>query len=383
MMDIVLVAPHSPQAVGYEDQDEFIEYAEYHHHYCRELSRKGHNVEFWHLGPENSTTEHDFGHKIRQFKTVSLPIIDLELSPELYSALLDSHIDIVHFHSLHSMENWIPYFILNFIDVGVAAQNHGPELNSSKLSARILYTILDILIPGRTGVLSVNKNELDNLQKYISAQQFEYIPNGIDTSKYSPKDKISSRKILGLDEDSNYVLYVGRITQSKGVNYLIDAMEGLSANLLLVYGGGDEDLLSKYKSSSPSNVKFIGPVDDESLLRYYDAADVCVFPSINEGFGVVCLEAMASQTATIGTDAHQEGRQQHLIDGENSLVVSRRSSSELRDAIVHLLSDQDFRQKLAIQGRDHVEQNFSWKQVGNKMEEIYKNILEDEYNPYS
>lgn len=373
-MDIVLVAPHSPQEVGYKNQSEFVEYAEYHHYYCRELSERGHNTEFWHFGEESNTIEHEFGHKIRQFKSFRLPIIDVEVSPEFYLSLSRSDVDIIHFHSLHSMENWVPYILMNITNVGMVAQNHGPELDSSKLTAQILYNILDLLIPSRSGILSVNRNELDNLRKYVSAQQFEYVPNGIDTSKYAPMDKYESREHLGLDTELDYVLYVGRITQSKGVRYLIDAMEDLPANLLLVYGGGDQDLLEEYKATSPSNVEFIGAVDDELLRRYYDAADVCAFPSVNEGFGVVCLEAMASETATIGTDAHLEGRQKHLIDGENALVVSRKSASELRDAINHLLSNQDFRRKIATRGRKHVEDNFSWEIVGDRMENLYMNV---------
>lgn len=374
-MDIVLVAPHSPQAVGYDTQSEFISFAEYHHQYCRVLSKRGHNVEFWHLGPRTTTTTHEYGHKIRQFHAFKTPIIETEISPQMYKHLVRSEADIFHFHSFHSIENWPSYLLMNIYNRDVVGQNHGPKLNENKISAQILYDILDFVFPDNSIILSVNKKELENLSDFIDGSNYKYLPNGIDTEKYYPKDQNASRQDLGLEEDQDYVLYVGRISPSKGVEYLIKAVEQVPATLLLVYGGGDEELIDHLQSIAPPNVRFIGSVDDDTLINYYTAADVCAFPSINEGFGVVCLEAMACQTAIIGTYAHQQGGQNHLIDGENSLVVSRESSEELRENILTLLSDDDLRDKIAKQGREHVVQNFSWDVVGDRLEESYHNLL--------
>ena len=373
-MRILSIVPHSPAAVGYSSQVEFVKTSEYHHELCRAVADRGHDIEFWHYGSTGRTTTHDYGHTIRQFRAYNRGTFGSEISPSLYCALLRSDADVVHIHGIH-MTNHIPIYLIEQLRSHTfVVQNHGSALDTSKALAKLWYTTLQLILPPSTKVLSVNDDEASNLRSFSVGRSVQYLRNGVDTEKYAPIKMARARDELGLQSDTQYVVsVVGRISRSKGLTYLVSAMEDVPATLLIIYGGGDDDQrasLEQQAAESDASVEFVGSVYGNDLVRYYNAADVCAFPSTAEGFGVVLLEAMACGTPTVGTTAHQGG-QGHLEDERTGLVAETESASSLAKQINRILSDASLREQLSEEARLATVDRFGWDVVADELLSIY------------
>lgn len=115
--------------------------------------------------------------------------------------------------------------------------------------------------------------------------------NGVDTSHFVPAAQWA---------DDGYVLFVGRVERSKGIDTLLEAAAGASWPVKVVGVGSQLERVRRAKST---NVELVGEVDDAELIRLYQRASVAVFPSLFEGYGLVALEALACGTPAVVSDA--------------------------------------------------------------------------------
>jgi len=145
--------------------------------------------------------------------------------------------------------------------------------------------------------------------------------------------------------------------------------------------GGKGVLLDHYQEMAASlglkdNVEFAGFIPDEEIADYYSQTSVFVLPSISslqEGFGIVALEALACQTPVVTTDI--VGVAQDLKQIQGGIVTSPRDTQKLADAITQILSDVEMQKEMGQRGRKLVEEKYTWKDVANSMEKVYKEIL--------
>ncbi len=135
-------------------------------------------------------------------------------------------------------------------------------------------------------------------------------------------------------------------------NHLTDSLE--SANL---YG----------------NFRFLGKIKDEMLPAVYNCADVFVLPSIQEGQGIVLLEAQASGKPVVAFDVG--GVNEAVRNNETGILVKRGSTNELADALLKLLGDKILREKIGANGRRFVSENFTWDLCAQKMLKVYHEAL--------
>lgn len=130
---------------------------------------------------------------------------------------------------------------------------------------------------------------------------------GINTDFFRPMDV--DRSEWRVEEDERVVLFVGRIAEEKGLEYLIHAMEGLDATLLLAGEGPDRERFEQLADEvAPNRVRFLGWQDYDALPALYNIADVFAFPSITtetweEQFGYAMFEAMACGTPVVASDS--------------------------------------------------------------------------------
>ena len=98
-----------------------------------------------------------------------------------------------------------------------------------------------------------------------------------------------------------------------------------------------------------------------------------VLPSIQEGQGIVLLEAQASGKPVVAFDVG--GINEAVQNGETGLLVERGNIEELADALLKLLTDKGLREKLGVNGRRFVTENFTWDICAQKMLKIYREVL--------
>lgn len=183
------------------------------------------------------------------------------------------------------------------------------------------------------------------------------------------------------------VLFSGTLTEKKGVYSLIDAwplvIAGLPAARLHLFGKDGvsatgapvtESLLSRLPESIRPTVQFHGHQPREQLLMRLRTARVAVFPSYAEAFALAPLESMAQGCPTIYST---RGSGSELInDGEDGLLIDPSNPTEIAAAILRVLRDDDFAQRLGLAGLARVKSEFALSNMVERNESFYSGCVE-------
>lgn len=211
----------------------------------------------------------------------------------------------------------------------------------------------------------------------------EIISMGVDLSKFNPsKYDESIKKRYGIN--GPFLLFVGRLSEKKGVKYLIEAMSGIVKRFpnvkLLIIGDGEEkdNLLKQAKKTGlfNKNIIFTGAIPNSELPKYYATADIFIGPSIvgkrgdTEGFGLVFVEAIGSGCATIGTDL--PAISDIIIDGKTGFIVKQKSSEGISNKVIELLENKKLHEIIKKEGREYVLNKFDWNIIKNKYGDVIK-----------
>ena len=212
-----------------------------------------------------------------------------------------------------------------------------------------------------------------------------WIPPGVNIEKYSTKKSTKLHDDYNLPHYSRIVLFVGAMNKGhthKGVDYLIKAFKRVLEKLKDVYLVlvGEGDMVPEYKKlcnelGISANVIFTGFVDDFTLIEYYRSSDVVVLPSttVQEGFGMVLIEAGACGKPVIGTKVG--GIKYVIKDGETGLLVPPRDPETLASAIVKILEDDELSRRLGVNSRRLVEENYTWDVSVKKTLKVYEELI--------
>jgi glycosyltransferase involved in cell wall biosynthesis len=206
------------------------------------------------------------------------------------------------------------------------------------------------------------------------------IPHGIDTEQFRPVPE--ARALLGIPEDKQIVLYVGRLSHEKGLQYLVEAISTVrihlpDVQLHLVGDGGFKRHLAQLARQwqIEEQVIFHGWVNQPDLPLYYSAANVTVLPSLSEGLPRTMIEAMACGSPFVGTRI--TGIVDHVRDGETGLLVNAGDSAELAEKIL-LLRDSSSAQEMGTAAMQYVHQHLAWGVIVPRMRsEVYERITQE------
>jgi glycosyltransferase involved in cell wall biosynthesis len=188
--------------------------------------------------------------------------------------------------------------------------------------------------------------DLADQARQLGAERVRVIPSGVDL----PPE-------VGEEAEPPEVLYAGRLSPEKGVLELVEAAQGMN-----FIAAGDGPLRAQVPQAR-------GFVPHDELQRLYGRAAVVACPSRREGFGVVCLEAMAHARPVVATAVG--GLRDLVVDGETGLVVPPRDPAALRRALERLLGDAELRRRLGAAGRERARTHFSWQLVTAATLDVY------------
>jgi len=220
-------------------------------------------------------------------------------------------------------------------------------------------------------------------------EKIEVVYNGIDTEKYSPKN-VNWKLVEELKQRYNIqnekvILFVGRLTWIKGVYNLLRAMVEVNKKhkdvKLIILGKGEEysNLLQLKQQLGLNNVEIYSKwVSEEERIAHYALADVCVFPSINEPFGIVSLEAMAMEKPVVVGAKNVNGLKEQVVpSGENrtGVHVNGEDPYDIAWGIDVVLSNLDEAGKWGKNGRKRVEEMFKIEYTAKKTLEIYESLI--------
>jgi len=363
---------------------------------CKELGRRGHIVDVFtrtHEPIHDQIIEFGQNARLIHFKAGDEEDMNrLKIYPYLseFSRQVDKfsrqngyHYDLIHSHYWLSglvgrqLQQWwdIPHVTMfhtlgavkNAVDTGIRE----PEVRI-KSEKEIIKDCHRIIAP--TG------REKDYLINYYNAspETISIIPCGVNLDIFRIIEKEIARNSLGFNGEG-IILFVGRIVPIKGIDKLLMALnhlENIERLRLLVIGGDKncQDEVNRLRRLSKSlkiesSVTFLGLVEQEKLPYFYSAADVCVFPSHYESFGLVALESLACGTPVVATDVG--GIRSVVRDGETGYIVLDNVPQLLAEKITLALSTPRAKTDASCSIRESVFK-FSWSNIAEATLQEYQ-----------
>ncbi|MFC1656802.1 glycosyltransferase family 4 protein [Patescibacteria group bacterium] len=292
--------------------------------------------------------------------------------------------DVIHVNHCFFL-TWIASYIKYLYGIAYVVTAHGTGIMQCSLDRRYLgltrqaLSNAEYLIPvSKHSKKWMLKNFRGNLRR-----KTRIITGAIDLeSLYSTKE-FNNAKLLkkyNLDPERKRIVFVGRLTEEKGLPYLIRAAKHLKNVDFLILGDGDQkknlEALSKEKGTK--NVKFLGYFGKENLKdlhNFYYACDIFVLPSVvDEALPIVILEAMSYGIPVVASN--KGGIPMIVKNGINGFVVRSRSAKALVIAFRSILSDQAVQDKFSRNALKLMNKKFGWGYITPKIVNLYEKAVE-------
>ena len=214
----------------------------------------------------------------------------------------------------------------------------------------------------------------------LPVDKIDILPNGVDKHllQVAATDDVLNKAPYA-KESEPMVLFLGRLVREKGVHLLLSAaptiLEEFPDVKFVIVGKGpmlDHLELQAQQLGISGRVEFAGFLDDTTRNRLLRVADIAVFPSLYEPFGIVALEAMAVQTPVIAADV---GGLSDIVRHEhNGLTTLPNDVQSLSTQVRRLLRDRELGRKLAHVAEQDLSR-FDWRNIAEKTIEIYGRVL--------
>lgn len=222
------------------------------------------------------------------------------------------------------------------------------------------------------------KSEIINTFK-VAKDKLWVIPNGVYSKNFNfDFNALDFRRNYALD-DEKIIFFIGRHVFEKGIQLLIDAapqiIAGYNNAKFVIAGDGPmtEELKYKVKNMGLENkVLFSGYMNNEIKSKLYRVANVAVFPSLYEPFGIVALEAMASGCPVVVSDT---GGLSELVEHKvNGMKMINGLTESLRDNVLELLRDDELCKRIKKNAKESVNEKYTWEEVASLTIKMYDEV---------
>jgi len=241
------------------------------------------------------------------------------------------------------------------------------------------------------------RDDILNCSPAIADDRVHVVHNGIDPTEWHPDHGLDALRRRGVDPEAPTVIFVGRVTRQKGIGYLLDAAARLDPSVQIVLRAGSPDTpelgqeLARQVDAlraRRSNVVWIEDMLDRwEVIQLLTHADVFCCPSIYEPLGLVNLEAMACETAVVGSAVG--GIPEVVVSGETGLLVPFAPAdsddpspadpgayvADLAAALTTVLDKPALAKEMGEAGRQRVIDHFSWSAIARRTLELYQSVV--------
>ena len=363
---------------------------------CRELVRKGHNVTVYTTDVFNKNSRQSTncieaeveGIKIKYFKNISNSLAfnqKVFISPAISKALKKNlkQFDMVHLHEFRTLQNAAAYKYLTKYKIPYVLSAHGSVLRlMGKEFLKMLFdkSIGFKILKSAKRVIAVSNIEVEQYIKMgVERDRISLIPNGINISEFENADKVKGnfRRAYKLS-DKKILLFIGRLNAIKGIDFLLNTFAILTKDIkdtILVIAGPDDGYKSEIESrinllKINDKVLLIDGLYGEDKISAMKDADMFIYPSRHEIFGIAPLEALICGTPVIVTE--NCGCADFLREANGGIVVKYQDISGLLDSIQNILDKKEEAKKLASNGMELVQRQFNWNEITKDMIKLYK-----------
>jgi len=307
-------------------------------------------------------------------------------------SLRRQQVDLVH---IHNFTQFVPIVRMINPRIKIVLHMHGEWL--SQLDAETMKKraeMCDLILGSSDHITNLIRTRFPQL-----ADRCHTVHNGVNVENFSMRSDNGCRA-----DSKKRLLFVGRVSPEKGVHVLLEAFPSIAEKhpdieldiighvgampMEYLVGLSDEpevnslaayyhepygDTLNRLiPPQLASQVHFTGNLPQESLIDYYQNADVLINPSYSESFGMSLVEALASGCPVV---ASRVGGMVEIVNGDNvGILVNRGDVTELKNAVVELLDDNESRIAMGRAGHNMVADRFSWPQIAQRTMDLYERV---------
>jgi glycosyltransferase involved in cell wall biosynthesis len=261
----------------------------------------------------------------------------------------------------------------------VIYQIHGGKLPQEFGKADFLFQkFLKLILTLPEAVVVLSEQELQAYRNLLLHQRIELIPNAIELTPYSAatEKQFNSQELK--------LVYLGALTESKGILETLEAMASLKAEAKFVgikyfiAGNGkmEQRLRQKVEQLGLQEfVEFTGSIFGQDKISFWLSAHLFIFPSYNEGLPYTLLESIASGTPVITTPVG--GIRDVIQDGVHGIMVKPKDSGEIASAISRLIHQPDLLKKMSLKCIERSRENYGVVRMSGQFAVLYESFLRE------
>lgn len=338
--------------------------------------------------------------KISSLKTLGRMFYSLETKHNLEKLLQKTHPDVCHIHSLYTQLSCSALYALHEAKVPIVMTVHDHHLVSAQYNVPVLPSgyrkDMGIWQAARTRFhkksfwASALQTAGFRFQKWLRAYErfvdVFFVPSAyLQTQLIAggfPKEKIQINP-FGQDlpkedisfESKGYLLFVGRLSQEKGVEMILKIAKELPNVTCKIIGTGPEEKKLREFGQNLKNIEFLGFQSGENLARLYAEALAVLIPSIvQENFPLVALEAMSFGKPVIASAVG--GIAEIVLDRQTGFLIQQPFFvGEWVEAVLRLIQNKEMQMCMGQAARKRIKDNFSWQDHYQRVLEWYQKIL--------
>lgn len=337
-------------------------------------AKMGHNVVVYTV-KTNSELEFENldGFKVVRFKPM-IKIFGNSIVPLMFNKLIHNknRFDVIHAHSHLFFSTNLCALVKTFGSAPLVITNHGLNSQTAPSWFQNIFNATGAIWTFKRAdrIICYTKEEKRELVSLgISGDKIAVIHNGINTDIFIPKE-----------DTKNYVrlLWIGRFTQGKGVEYLVDAFKILKhrypyLKLLMVGKGPNRERIIRKINLSGLNDSIIikDSIPYSEIPGVFQKSDVFILPSLQEGVPRTILEAMSCSIPIVCSELPQ------LVDiiKDCGFMVPKKDPKAIAERVSEILSNKKLAKELGNNGREKVVENFSWTDTVEKTIDLYNTLI--------
>jgi len=316
----------------------------------------------------------------------------------LFALLQNKKIDIIHLHTMkrvggiiRSVAKWkkIPYVVTlhgGYFDRDTNEVSHRTEQLKNKLEwGKLLGWLFGSrkVLEEASAIITLSEEEHKKAHA-IYGDRVCFLPNGVDTERFSSGHKGAFKSAYGIKHDQKMILCSGRIDTQKNQLLLLKTFQRIcemrdDLQLVLLGAVSDDLYIEKLQEFIRQNrlehrVTFVHDLtpQDQLLVDAYKDAEMLVLPSRHEPFGMVILEAWSAGIPVVASATG--GVTKIVSHGKNGLLFENGDGEELYANIVSILDTDGLKQKLVGEASDEVA-NYDWNKIVGDLDRLYRGAL--------
>lgn len=246
---------------------------------------------------------------------------------------------------------------------------HGGDYLTKEQVPGWIKRVLKKIFSGKTQVIVLSSLEATLIKKKYNAKNVKILPNCVDL-----KDASVFLRNYNSDTIVN-ILFIGRITVDKGLDYIADALGNLQQQqvpfkFIMAGTGPDEKrYVEKFTKMLSNSFEFKGIVSGNNKSNLYKLCNIFLLPSLFEGLPMSLLEAMSYGMVPVVTPV---GSIKDVVtNGENGIIVKDKPAAEIADAIKLLVSDKLMMKQLGENAADCIKQNYDPEKYIGELNKMY------------